>query len=465
MRARLRLLAAVVVGVASLAHPTRAADDVVLAIKAELRHAATPADRINLLPRLAALETPGAALALAERLRSDPDARVRAAAARCLGTSRAEGASGLLITAAEEGGPRVVREAVARALSRRPGGVERVVEALEAPGTSEADAVMLLMALAGFHDPVTLAFVLARAKSPSREVRNAAVRVLSMRRDARDVRLQAVLRALGDARDDEDVLTGLDAADALLDPLLEPAVRLHAASPHPAVRSSATYVLARIRAASAAPAKAPAPGAAHHGLPDDRYAPPDDGAEPPGETVPTPFLVPRGRVDVVYAVDVTGSTAATFDMLRRRIADEMALLTRVDVSLRVGVVAYRGGHGPDARKFMSVLPLCFDLSRVTAFLDKIDNQGVDDHGAAVASALRVALDLACWRWDATRDVHVLADSGCDDVEDAKLRIGVHFQGDGTRTSIAYVERTRTRVPVELDELARIGGTLVAERVK
>ena len=135
----------------------RGNDDTVPSLRAAWRRAETPKERANLVPRIVALRTPDAASMLAHLSRTDPDAVARAAAARGLGTIDVDEAIDLLVAGVLEGGPRQVREMLARGLSRRKGGDERVLRALDEPRVSDADAALLLIALGSFRDPLTLA--------------------------------------------------------------------------------------------------------------------------------------------------------------------------------------------------------------------------------------------------------------------------------------------------------------------
>ena len=454
---RLAFAGAVLSWLAAVGAPALAGEDV-REFRAALSHEKDPERRIALLPRIAAVGGTAAALALAEILENDPDVRVRAAAARALGRTDAEKVIPLLVERAREGGPSLSRAAVARALSERHGGDAKVLEVLSDPKTSEGDRVLLLRSLAFFADAATRAALVAAAGAEAFSVRDAAARALAVRRDARGECLAALLRLLNEARGREAVLSALDAVEPALDVSMRPVLERIAASTDAAEREAATYLLAaltRLEAANA-PGAAPKP-------PADRYARPveDDGDTPYGRRHPSQ----RARYDIVYTIDATGSTTMTLEGLRDRILDEMALLLRLGASVRVGVVAYRGGHGTEARRSMDILLPAFDPDRVAAFLRELKPGGVDERGAAVTAALGEALDRIPWRWDARRDVHLLADSVCDDPATAFATVSVHFRGDDTRTSICYVLRTRTKMPPEYADLARLGGTGVPETLK
>jgi hypothetical protein len=168
----------------------------------------------------------------------------------------------------------------------------------------------------------------------------------------------------------------------------------------------------------------------------------------------------------VYVVDVTGSTGATLPGLKRRILDEAALIFRLGGSHRIGVVAYRDGSvGPDGPPRLEVLSPTPSLARLAEFLEALGARGVDERGAAVAGALREALDRTPWRWEARREVHLFADTKCDDPRAAAAVVGIHYRADATRTRVAYVLRTRSRIPPEFEELARAGGGGAPEGVK
>jgi hypothetical protein len=267
---------------------------------------------------------------------------------------------------------------------------------------------------------------------------------------------------LARVRDTEGVLQALDAVEPALAEGLRVPIARHATSLDPPVREAAEHLL-RLLGAEADDAPAPEPKAADPAEGERRYAEPEGGEDAPGDDREPST---RGRFDLVYALDVTGSAHASLPRLRERVLDEMELLQRVGGSVRVGIVAYRGGRSAQERaRSVVVLPPAYDAHRVGAFLDALETGGVDDRGAAVAAGLAEALDRTPWRWNAVRIVQLFADSDVDDLPTASRTVAIHFRADGTRTRVAYVLRTRTRVPEGIEALAPLGGTGVVERVE
>lgn len=146
--------------------------------------------------------------------------------------------------------------------------------------------------------------------------------------------------------------------------------------------------------------------------------------------------------------------------LRRRIEKEVQQIMEFGGSVRVGIVAYRGRRA--LKEAGDVLPLTFDAKKIRTYLQALKTGGVDDRGAAIAEALHDALDRMDWRATAKRRVKVFADTGAHEPKRALANVSIHFRADRTRTSVAYILRTRTVVPPELAALARAGGTGTVE---
>lgn len=432
-------------------------------LRAGLAREVDGAQRAALMPRLAALGGRGAAETLARSVRTDMDPVARAAAARALGEIDADQALELLAGVLVEGGPRIVRDALARALARRDGGLARARKAVEDTGRREGERILWLEALFAFDDEASRSFLASQVVSPSPWVRGAAARALARREDGRAERLGALAQGLASAPDRESALQVLDAMESALEESLRPVLLQRAGGEDPFVRRSAARLVAMLDRARAAAAEmagqAPAPPAGGA----DRYAP---ARRPEDEDLPPPRRgMPRPQFDLVYALDVTGSTSTTIEHTLRRIREEVSLLVRLGSDVRVGVVGYRGGRGVEARRQMDVLLPCFDPERIEAFLASIEPSGTDDRGAAVSVALSEALDRMAWRRQATREVRLVADSRCDDPQAATALAALHWRADETRTSVAYVLRTRPRIPAEFDDIAREGGGAPVEALR
>ncbi len=449
----------------SLSAPASAGADL-KKIQAALAGEENPQRRLAQVVRLADHGGAPAARLLAHLVEHDADVDVRAAAARALGRIKADNATTLLTARLVEGGPRQVREGIRQGLARRSDGRTQVLELLRDDRTAESDRLLLVAALQAFQDDASLQALFESLGSERSAVRGAALAAIAARSDHVARRVAQLGLRLSKARDEEQIMQLLDVCDAVLHATMRPAIQRHASSLEPAVRDAAEHLLReldrrKVRAAARKPKVDPAPGD-----PDSRYAKPksrDDDKDEPQEPPPA---TPRNRFDIVYAIDATGSAHPNLPGLRARIKQEMALLLQSGVSLRIGIIVYRGGRtARERRASLEILSPTFDARAVHAFLEEIQARGVDDRGAAVAPALHQALDRTPWRWAATRVVQILADSDVDDRRRAARTVRMHFQADRTRTRVAYVLRTRTRVPPAFGELARLGGTGVAELIK
>ncbi len=435
-------------------------------IQSALASSADAAGRIAQVPRIVAIGGARAASLLSHLVSHDGDLRVRIEAAKGLGKIEAENATKLIVDHLEQGGTRGLRHALRTSLAARADGSTQALAAIGKASDAGA-SVLLLHALQALRDQQSFDVLVQLVRSEREDLRMSAMTALVNRRDQDEKRLAVLARLLTEARATSDVLQLLDVLEGHLHATMKPALKRHASSLEPAVREAAEFLLRQLTIKQHMAAKAKAKRPAPVKDPDSRYAKPkgdedDETDDPPGDPDPQP----KTRFDLVYAFDATGSARAGLPTLRERIRAEMDLLLRSGASLRVGVLAYRGGHSPEGRKrLMDVLPLTFDTARVLHFLETVEARGTDDRGAAVAPALREALDRMPWRWRARRTVQIFADSDVDDPQDAARVVRQHFQTDRTRTRIAYMLRTRTKVPRALHDLARLGGTAVVERMK
>lgn len=424
---------------------------------AALRSARTVAQRLAAIRKLEASGAPRAAAALALLVAEDPEIEVRVGAAQALGRTRAPEAEKLLLERLVDGGPLAVRDAVAWALARKPHGARLVIAGLEAPGRTVLERGLLLRALGAFSDPGTRETLVTWARDPDPCPRTEAIRALCARSDAPEQRAALIGRLLAEAPDAGSVLAALDAAEPLLSPVMRPALERLTTYLEPAVADAARHLLQVLEARPVEEAPPATPSS-----PDDRYGTPT----PPPPIRPPTDVPARSRHDLVYVLDATGSTVETLPALLAGIRHDVDLLVEQGLNLRVGVVVYRGGHGARARQGgLDVLPLDYDPARVREYLDGIEPGGVDDRGASVALALRLALDRMGWRRGARRTVHLIADGPCEDPADAIRRASIHYRAESTRTRVSYVRRTRGDVPDEYDRLAQAGGTGAAEVVE
>ena len=446
---------AVVLWVGAGLRPVSAGTELDDALRA-LSFAKEPKARLELVAKLAAHDTDRVVATLARLARQDDSAAVRAAAVTALGRSKNGKADKLLQGVLKHGGPLGVRRATAVALGTRPDGVDAILDVVDAKTALRLQRAVAVDALGFLRDHKSFVMLQRHATDAKSPYRIEALRALARRDDRKKERLTTYVRLLTTARDRETTMTLLDAAEGFAHPTMRPAARRLAESLEPAVKEAAEHLLHCIREASARPAAPPADVGEGH-----RYAKPHPDL-PPVET-PPPDPGPRGRLDLVYMLDVTGSAFQNLPRLRARILREFELLEDVGTSVRVGIIAYRSRR--ERRRAEDVLPLTFDGDRLRAFLEKIDPGGVDDRGAAIGKALHEALDTMPWRHHARRRVMLFADTGLGDPREANRVVSIHFRTDKTRTRVAYVLRTRTVVPDELERLAHLGGSRYVELLR
>jgi hypothetical protein len=139
-------------------------------------------------------------------------------------------------------------------------------------------------------------------------------------------------------------------------------------------------------------------------------APRDPGPidTPHGDPFATPVGSGKHPIDVVFAVDTTGSMDRLIDGAKRTVWSIATHIrqTEPDASLRIGLVAYRDiGDDYVTRPFS----LTHDLDAVYAELASYEASGGGDAPEHVAAALRDALGMR-WRAGAKKLVFVVGDA-------------------------------------------------------
>lgn len=417
-------------------------------------------ERVAHIRRLAKIDGAQIVATLARLARSDPSTAVRIAAVTAVGTSRASKAESLLLQVLLYGGPLPLREATAKALRTRPGGGAAAVALLRRRSVTRLGQGLVIAALGYLRDPKSLSVLTTFATYRASPLRGEAIRALGRRRDEQGERLRTLVGLLRDDRDSEVLLSALEAAEGLPNPVLLPLAKRLSSAGTNAVRAAAKHLLRHIEEQrKVTDAKAAAQPDSAGKKEEDRYARP----EPTPDKTPPPPPGPRKRFDLVYLLDVTGSAHDSLPRVCARILREARRTKAPDSSVRVGVIAYRGQRS--ARRAVQILPLTYDLARLPAFLGELRASGSDDRGAAIGTALHRALDQMDWRRRAHRRVYLFADAGISNARRAKAVVDLHYRTDGTHTHVAYYLRTRSKVPPELAALARLGGTTRVQQIR
>ncbi|MCE9636469.1 MAG: HEAT repeat domain-containing protein [Planctomycetes bacterium] len=413
------------------------------ALLASLASATDPGERKALVRNLAATTSVRAAERLRRIVRTDPDPSVRAEAAAALGRIDVPEALGFLVDLVVLGGPREVRRAVGRAIARRDGRAA-LLAAFE-KATDDLGRGLVLEALA---DDTSLAAAEALerfAAADDAHVRVEAVRALARHPSGKLIAGDTLKSVLAKRHDVDTILACIDIAETLDDTSFRPLADLLSSFLEPEVQRAVAAVRRRLAYIDAcAAAKQPCGGS--------DYAPATDTAPEPPPVLP--------RADIVYLFDATGSVSGHIETIKERIRREAATLASIDTDLRIGVVAYR--DTPKHRDLWATrsLPLTHDLARVLQWIDAVKIGGSDSQGACITEALEQSMDRMGWRWNAQRQVGLIADSKTGDPERSRDLVRLHYSADRTHLRVWYLYRTRTQLPPDVEELARIGGGLV-----
>lgn len=425
-----------------------------------------PAKRTKLVEQLVTFESDAAADALGRIVREDPELAPRQMAAGMLGLSRSDRATAVLIQLVRHGGTRDVRRTVAASIDRRKGG-DALITMLESRTATPRDRRLAAAAMAHLRDPTTAEYLtrLARGKTSVPGLREVAIRAASARPDLEAMRLRLFLELTSRAQSRSVRMTTLDAAEAYLHPMMRVVLKSMASGTDSDLAETAKHLLKRLAALKTKQAEAKKDAPQPHPKKEEggRYAEPV--APPHKPTVPTmpppPPPVPGARpaIDTVWLLDATGSTSAHLGTTKRRTIRRMQALAEGTPNARFGIVVYRGGHGAaDVRRGISVLPLTFDRQLVIEFLRTTKSSGTDDRGSAVPHALHVALDQMCWRENCRTAARLEADGGLRNVSAATKTVSMHHRADQTRTYVTYTQRSRTKTPEGLNDIAGRGGT-------
>ncbi len=190
-------------------------------------------------------------------------------------------------------------------------------------------------------------------------------------------------------------------------------------------------------------------------------------------------------IDVVFAIDATGSMVWVHRTVRERMTQLAAYVRGLVPLARFGIIAYRDYNDIDFVTRIS--QPSFDIERARLFMGGIDALGGGDHPEAVTQALRDSENSIGWRSGAQRVVIIIGDAPPHARELGEAaEIAERFKSRGGRLSLldSRVEANRallgrgkpTGSGVDLVKqgvmpvfrrLARLGGgtaaTLAAER--
>jgi Mg-chelatase subunit ChlD len=140
---------------------------------------------------------------------------------------------------------------------------------------------------------------------------------------------------------------------------------------------------------------------------------------------PPPLLVSKNvpRIDVVFAIDATGSMADEIEVVKDKVGKMMAEIqaAKPQPDVRFGLVAYRDYGDEYVSK---AYPLTSNLGAIQSSLQEIYASGGGDTPEAVAAGLRCAVDEINWDQDpnATRMLFLIGDAGPHQQEDYRSAV-------------------------------------------
>jgi hypothetical protein len=385
------------------------------------------------------------ALRAAERLRhlvrTDPDPTVRVAAASALGTSPVRECTDFLVELIVEGGPHDVRRTLAQSLVRRKGR-DALLAHFEKSAEDPLARGLILEALAEDASLEAAGVLEHHARGADPFLRVEALRALARQKEGGDVVPALLKELLAKQHDIDTIMAGLDLAESMadadfrslmdvLDTFLEPEVQ--------GALEAAKRRLAYLDAVAASKKQQK-----------DGYG--------SALSVPLP-PEPRPRVDIVYLFDASGSVCGHLDAIKKRIRREFDTLARTGCDFRLGLVAYRDTCGKAGQWDTKTLPITYDVAKAEAFINSVGAAGCGT-GGALPEAFDQGLSRMGWRWGARRQIALITDSKMGPPGRAAATARIHYLADHTRVDVWYLYRTRTQLPPDVEQIAKIGGGIV-----
>ena len=165
----------------------------------------------------------------------------------------------------------------------------------------------------------------------------------------------------------------------------------------------------------------------------------------------------QAGLDVVFAVDATGSMGWLIVEVKERVRGLAAWTRNLVPVTRFGVVAYRDRDDPE---FVTrVQPLTLSVGRVRRFLDELEALGRGDAPEAVDEGLRAAVEEARWHPDSHKVIILLGDAPphAGDLPRA-MALAEGFRRDGGMIAVvdtsfdANPHLAAARLGVRVDEL-------------
>lgn len=138
-------------------------------------------------------------------------------------------------------------------------------------------------------------------------------------------------------------------------------------------------------------------------------------------------------LDVVFAVDATGSMGWVLDEVKERIADIAQIVRSLVPIARFGFVAYRDRDDPE---FLTrVQPLTYSTGKLYRFLSTLEAKGGGDWFEAIDAGLKDAVEHSGWRLGARKIIIVIGDAPMKESQlKTVIRIVERFRRQGGTVS-------------------------------
>ncbi len=137
------------------------------------------------------------------------------------------------------------------------------------------------------------------------------------------------------------------------------------------------------------------------------------GAVEGGDTAPLGLRASGGAIDLVFAIDTTGSMGGSIAAVRTELAQITDAVLGSGFSGRIGITEYR--DDVDAFQARQVVGLTDDLSAITAGIGSLGAAGGGDIPESVYSGVMTALEEP-WRPEAVKAIIVMGDAPGHDPE-------------------------------------------------